>query len=307
MKTTIIKLAAVFASGLFLLNSCSDNKDQAKSDKMTITATSTMLGDAAKIIGGDAVEVTVLCGPGVDPHTFVARPQDKKNLDGADVIIYNGLHFESNLIEYMNQQKQKDRKIYCAQDSLDPSKIIFEDDAADPHMWNDIDNWKATVTGMAQKLGEFDPANKASFEANAAAYVKELDELSAYAKQQLALIPDESHVLITTHDAFGYFTQYHGFKTVALQGVSTATEAAQSDINRIKDLIKAKHIKAIFAETSSSDSGINRIIQDLKAEGYDIKNAGELYADALGDEESGAETYIKAYRFNVDLIVNSLK
>ncbi len=306
MKSTVLKWASIIVGTTCFLSSCS-NEEQASSDKMTVTATSTMLGDAAKIIGGDHVEVSVLCGPGVDPHTFVATPKDKKALDNAEVIVYNGLHFESNLISYMEQQTKAGRKIYCAESSLDPSKIILEDEAADPHMWNDIDNWKATVLGMADKFSEFDAANKESYQANAAAYIKELDELSAYGKAQLELIPAESRVLITTHDAFGYFTQYYGFETVALQGVSTATEAAQSDINRIKAIIKDKNVKAIFAETSSSDSGINRIIQDLKAEGITVNNAGELYADALGDEESGAESYIKAYRFNVDLIVNSLK
>lgn len=300
-------LSLLFAGLFTACNEDTKTSSQQDSAKMNIVCTSTMLGDLAKELGGDQLEVTTLCGPGVDPHTFVATPSDKKTLDEAKVIVSNGLHFESNLIRYLENRQKEGGKVFRASDALSANKIISVDGIADPHMWNDIDNWVTITDSLAKRLGEYDPTNKDIYLANAEAYKKELEELKAYGKTKLSLVPEQSRILITTHDAFAYFTQAYGFKTEALQGISTAAEAAQSDIDKIKQIIKDNKIKAIFSESTSNNAGISRVIQDLTNEGVDIKNAGELYADALGEADGEAGTYIKAYRFNIDLISNSLK
>ncbi len=297
-----------------LLLSCGQGSDKVKaqraavdSGKMSIVCTTTMLGDLAQVLGGEHVHVTTLCGPGVDPHTYTATPNDKRVLDEAHVIVYNGLFMESNLVDYLEKRQRDGSQVFCAADALSPDKIITTDGSPDPHMWNDIENWIAVTEQLAERLAEYDPENEQSYRDHAEQYTQQLRELASYAKAQLALIPEHSRVIITSHHAFAYLTQAYGIETRALQGITTAAEAAQSDIDRIKQLIRERGIKAVFVETTSNEAGIKRVIQDLQSEGIVISNAGALYADAIGEPEGEAGTYLNAYKFNIDRIVDALK
>ncbi len=275
--------------------------------KMSIVCTSTMLGDLAQVLGGEHVHVTILCGPGVDPHTFAATPNDKRVLDEAQMIVYNGLFFESNLIDYLEKRQAEGAQVVCAADALSPDKIITTDGSPDPHLWNDIENWISVTEQLAARLAQYDPENQQTYLANAQSYTQQLHELASYTKTQLARIPERSRILITSHLAFAYLTRAYGIEAMALQGITTATEAAQSDIERIKQVVRERGVKAVFVETTSNEAGIKRVIQDLHHEGLPVNNAGALYTDALGEPEGEAGTYIKAFKFNIDRIVNALK
>lgn len=282
----------------------------AKEGKLNVVATTTMLYDLVKVIGGDKVQVEPLMPAGVDPHLYEASAGDVEKLNKSDVVVYNGLHLEGKMGEVFANLSKQNKNVICVEDGIDKSVLLQDEEDAsipDPHVWFDAMIWKQAAKHVEAKLSEIDAANKDKYAANYESYAKELDDLHKYITDRVNELPENQRVLITAHDAFRYFGKGYNFQVRGLQGISTVAEAGTSDVSDLATFIAENQIKAIFVESSVPAKNIEALQEAVKAKGFDVQIGGELYSDSLGDEKDGNETYIKTCKANIDTIVNALK
>lgn len=284
----------------------------ASQGKVNIVTTTTMLADLARVIGGDAVSVTGLMGPGIDPHLYQASAGDVTLLLRADVVIYNGLHLEGKLADVFRNLNRQGKFVISVEEGLDKSLLLAADEdsdlgAYDPHVWFDVSLWRRAAQTVATGLAELEPDHLLLYEANLQKYLVQLDELDNYIRRRVSEVPEEQRVLVTAHDAFSYFGSAYGFEVRGLQGLSTESEAGTADVSNLAAFIVERQIKAIFIESSVSPRSIQALQAAVRARGFDVAIGGELYSDSLGGRDSGAETYILTVKANVDTIVDALK
>ncbi len=279
--------------------------------KLRVVTTTTMLADLSRQIGGDAVEVTGLMGPGVDPHLYQASAGDVDVMSKADVVVYNGLHLEGKMSDVFENFTKLDKKIFAAGDALTSTHVMeYEHEGVrveDPHIWFDVKNWQAAAQALTEVFAEADPANADLYRKNYEQYAAELAAADQYVAARALEIPQDSRVLVTAHDAFQYFARAYQFEVRGLQGVSTASEAGTADVSGLADFIAARKIKAIFVESSIPHKTIEAVQEACRARGWDVVIGGELYSDSLGAADEEAGTYIGMVKANVDTIVDALK
>lgn len=314
-KAKLLCLSIIF-SGLLLLGACSKSNTDPnpgvsdQDGKIQIVATTTMLADLSRIIGGDFVEVEGLMGPGIDPHLYQASAGDVTALQKADIVVYNGLHLEGKMGTIFESLTEMDKKIIRAEDALDRNDLLSDEEDPiyfDPHIWFDVSLWKDVTKHFAEKMAEYDPDNASTYLSNAKKYLEELDEAETYIKNRIGELPEESRVLVTAHDAFQYFAHAYGFEVRGLQGISTDAEAGTADVRELADFIIERKIKAIFIESSVPHKNVEALQAAVQARGFDVEIGGELYSDSLGDQASGHDSYIETIKANVDTIVDALK
>lgn len=277
--------------------------------QVNAVATTGMVADAVRAVGGDRVSVVGLMGPGVDPHLYKASQGDVRRLATADVIFYNGLSLEGRMADILVRMARQTPTFAVTE--YVPEELLMEPDQFDgqydPHIWFDVTLWKTAVERIRDGLIEVDPGNAEVYRENAAAYLVQLDELDAYVRERLAEIPADNRVLVTAHDAFGYFGRAYDLEVIGLQGISTDTEVGLRDIQDLVTLLAERSIKAVFVESSVPRRSLEAVVQGAASRGHTVVIGGELFSDALGEEDSAAGTYIGMVRHNVDTIVASLK
>jgi len=277
---------------------------------INVTTTIGMITDVVKEVGGEHVNVVGLMGSGVDPHLYKASQGDIKKLDQADIIFYNGLHLEGKMVEIFERMANKKPTI-AVSDNIDRSSLRLGDNNMgteyDPHIWFNVAHWMKTTESIRDGLIELDPSHKEVFEENAENYLKQLEELDLEVRVKIASIPEEGRVLVTAHDAFGYFGDAYGIKVMGLQGISTASEAGTKDLIDLRDYLVVNKIKAVFIESSVPRKAIDAVIQGANEKGHKVEIGGELFSDAMGEDGSPEGNYIGMVRHNVNTIVGALK
>lgn len=304
----LIGMIIILAAGL-ILSGCGATTTGTKNDKIVVTTTIGQIGDAVKNIGGEHVEVQSLMGPGVDPHLYKAKQSDIGKLQEADIIFYSGLHLEGKMLEIF-EKMNKEKPTYAIADSIPKDKLRkdqADNTATDPHVWFDIDLWKIALEQVRDGLIEKDPENKEDYIQNTEKYFAELDELKAYATEEMSKIPEEQRVLVTAHDAFNYFGAKYDLQVMGLQGLSTDAEYGLADVQSLVNTLVDRNIKAVFVESSISEKSINAVIAGAQDKGHEVEKGGELFSDAMGKEGTEEGTYIGMYKHNVDTIVEGLK
>lgn len=281
-------------------------------EKLPVVASFSILGDFVRQVGGDRISVTTLVGPDGDAHVYSPTPADAKAMAAAKLVLVNGLHFEGWLPRLVKSSGTK-ATMATATKGITPLEADDDhDDKAmgghahahghdDPHAWQSVANAKIYVANIRDALSAADPAGKASYEANATAYLAELDKLEAEVKAAIARIPAQRRKAITTHDAFGYFVKAYGIAFVAPQGVSTEAEASARDVARIIRQVKAQKIPAVFLENVTNPRLVEQIARESGA-----KVGGRLYSDALSAESGPAGTYIRMMKHNISEIEKAL-
>ncbi|WP_342544117.1 zinc ABC transporter substrate-binding protein [Lysinibacillus sp. FSL K6-4013] len=300
-------LGVMVLSLSFLLFGCSAETEGEKEG--IVVATTGQIADAIKEISGDHLQVSALMGPGVDPHLYKATQSDLSKLDKAEVIFYNGLHLEGQMLDIF-EQMAKDKTVLAVGETLDEKQLLASDTDAmlhDPHIWFDVELWKGVVKAISTQLQEEYPEFKEDFQTNEAAYLKKLDDLQSYAEKRVNEIPQQQRILVTAHDAFNYFGRSQGFEVRGLQGLSTDSEYGVKDVQEMVDFLVENKIKALFIESSVSDKAMKAVIEGAKEKGHDIVIGGELFSDAMGAEGTTEGTYIGMYQHNIDTIVDALK
>lgn len=302
-------ISILLIASLLILSACGSGGDTAvpQDRPIEVTATTGMVADIVKNVGGDRVHVTALMGPGVDPHLYKASQGDIGRLAKAHMIFYSGIHLEGKMTEILSKLSQEKPVIPVA-DAIEKKKLMKTgDNQYDPHVWFDVQLWMEAVKSVDRELSKADPQHKDDYHRRAQKYLAQLEELDQYAREQIKSIPQERRVMVTAHDAFGYFGRAYDIEVVGLQGISTASEYGLKDVRRIVNLLADRKIKAVFMESSVPKRSIQAVVEGTKKKGHTIDIGGELFSDAMGEDGTKEGTYIGMVRYNVDTIVSALK
>ena len=282
--------------------------------KMNVVGTTTMVTDMVREIGGDRVNVVGLMGPGVDPHLYKPASGDVVKLQRAKIIFYSGLMLEGRMTDLFFRMARAGKLVYAVTESIPEKDRLEPPEFAghwDPHIWGDPILWSNCIVTVVDGLSKADPAGAADYAKRGRAVDASYKAMKAWALKRIAEVPRKHRILITSHDAFNYFGQAFGFQVVAVQGLSTVTEAGLADIAKMVDFIKQKKIKAIFVESSVNPAAIERVSKDAN-----VKIGGELFSDACGKvgdiheahgEKYDVGTFVGMLKHNINTVVDALK
>lgn len=304
----------------------------AKAENLKVVTSFSIIEDFARQLGGDRVAITNLVGPDGDAHVYEPKPADASALKSADVILINGLTFEGFMPRLVEASATKAPLIEVTK-GVKPLKFSEEeaghghghghghagekeeakhdeghDDGhahdhgpLDPHAWQSVDNAKLYVANIADAFCQSDASGCDSYKANAKAYTDKLDALNADIKTAVAAIPEEKRVIITSHDAFGYFEHAYGIEFLAPEGVSTEAEASAADVAALIRQVREDKASAIFVENITN----TRLIEQIASE-TNLKVGGTLYSDSLSKADGPAATYIDMMRNNIKTIKDAV-
>ena len=300
---------AFFVAALLVLTGCADGGDAEDDGRLDVVATTSIVADAVRAVGGEDVRVTALMGPNVDPHLYRPSEGDVGRMASADVVVVNGLDLEGKMGEALEQLSARGTRVAALAEAVPDSSrrqsVQFEG-AFDPHVWMDPGLWRFVTDRAAEALAEADPENADAYAARAEAYADSLAALDAELRQRLAAVPESRRVLVTAHDAFEYFGRAYGFEVRGLQGLSTATEAGTADVQDLARFVAERGIPAMFVETSVSERSIRAVQEAARVRGAEVAIGPPLYSDALGDAASGADTVLGMLRSNAEAVVRGL-
>lgn len=282
---------------------------------LKVVASFTVIADFAKNVGGDRVNITTIVGPDGDAHVYEPSPADAVAMAGADVVLVNGLHFEGFLQRLVDASATKAAIVTLTKGvtPIDFKPEFADADAAeeadtgggktvtDPHAFQSIANAKIYVKNIAEAFCAADAEGCDSYKANAAAYTTKLDALEGEVNAAIQSIPQAKRVVITSHDAFGYFEHEYGLTFLAPQGISTDSEPSAADVAKLVEQIKQDKAAAIFIENITNP----RLIEQIAGE-TGIKVGGTLYSDALSGSDGPASTYIDMMHNNITQIKGAI-
>lgn len=279
-------------------------QSRADEKKKIAFCSTTQVADFTRQVVGDRWEVICVLGSGEDPHTYKVRASDKSDAARADLCVENGWNLEGH--DWMKKlAAEAGKPIVTCVDGVQPLQMQEgEDTVKDPHAWFDPRNAVIYVNNIRDAVIKIDPTNATEYKVRGELYTRQLILLSGWVKKTVGVIPVKRRVLITHHDAFGYFCNAFSFKPLSPAGWSTAdfgdvtVDRRQAIVNQIRD----NGVKAIFVESSTNGALILGIAKDAG-----VSVGGKLYSDAMGAEGSAGETYIGMIRENVVTIVNALK
>lgn len=296
--TIILKHAALalLASATILLG-----PGMASAKTLHTVASFTVLADVVREVGGNHVHVKSLVGPNGDPHEFEPSPDDAKSMKSADLVFLSGEGLESWFERLVKASGYAGKPVIVSEGVKTHEMTEDGRTVTDPHVWNSAANIIVWVGNIEAALSKADPEDAASFKANAEKYIRELKTLDAYAKAQIAKVPADRRKVLTSHDAFGYFSSEYGVTFLSPVGLSTENEASAADVAQLIDQIRKEGVKVYFFENSNDP----RLIKQI-AEATGAKPGGELFVESLSPPDGPAATYAKMFRYNVDQIVKAI-
>jgi manganese/iron transport system substrate-binding protein len=289
-----------------------------------VVATNSVACALAKQIAGDTIDLKCLIEAGTDPHLYQPKPDDRKAIDSAKLVLYGGYNFEPSLIKLIQASSNTAPKIAVNEVAV-PSPLLSEEahdhekedkkdakseksdkkDAkeADPHVWNNAQNGIKITQSISKSLILLRPDQAETYTKNTAKIVSELEQIDVWIKAQIATIPQESRKLVTTHDALGYYAKAYGIPVEgALNGISTDEQPTPTRVKELVEVIKISKVPTIFAEVSINPKLITTVAKEANVK----VSERELYADGLGSKGSEAETYAGMLIANTRTIVEGL-
>lgn len=275
---------------------------------LSVVATTGMIADAARQIGGDRVSVRALMGPGVDPHAYRQTRTDIAAMVRADLVLWHGLYLEAQMEEFLRELGAR-KPVVAVAESLPRELLISHvdySDKFDPHVWMDPRLWSRVVETVREALVAARPEDAEVFAANAEAYLGELTQLADYSDKVFASVPETARVLVTAHDAFSYFGRAQGFEVLGIQGISTQSEAGLQRVAELVDILVQRKIGAVFVESSVSDRSVRALIEGAAARGHTVIIGGELFSDAMGADGTYEGTYPGMIDHNATIISRAL-
>ncbi|WP_410474061.1 metal ABC transporter solute-binding protein, Zn/Mn family [Guyparkeria sp. TX1] len=302
MLTAVLALGAALA--LLLMPPSASGADQ----RLSVVATTGMIADAVREIGGDQVQVDGLMGPGIDPHSYRQTRSDIVAMTRADLVLWHGLYLEAQMEEFL-QRLIKRQTVVAVAEELDRDRLLGHedyDDKRDPHVWMDPALWADVVATVRDAMIEARPDLEATFRERATDYIERIKRLGQWATEVTSSVPVESRVLLTAHDAFAYFGRAHDFEVIGIQGISTESEAGLRRIRDLVDLLVEREIAAVFVESSVSERNIRALVEGAASRGHEVRIAGTLYSDAMGPAGRYEGTYIGMIDHNITTIVRAL-
>jgi manganese/zinc/iron transport system substrate-binding protein len=300
---------ALIALPLGAIVACSPPEPPPRDGTLRVVATTGMIAENARRIAGPRAEVIALMGPGVDPHLFKASAGDVRRLGDAHLVLYNGLLLEGKMGDVLSRLART-RPVVAVAESIPEEELLVPPELEglyDPHLWFDVRLWARTLDPIVEALCDLVPEHADEFLRRGEAWRQELVELDRWVEARIGEIPPERRVLVTAHDAFGYFGRRYDIEVVGLQGISTLAEAGLQDMERVVHLVTSRRIPAIFIETSVPSRSIEAVQAAAARRGHQVAIGGELFSDAMGAPGTPEGTYPGMVRHNVDTIVEALK
>lgn len=305
MNRVVRKLLLAFVASAALLPCASF-----AAEPIPVVASFSVLGDLLRVVGGDRVSVSTLVGPDQDAHAFTPKPADAKAIVQSRLLVINGLGFEPWAQKLAKSAGYKGETVVASK-GVKPLLMAEEKghkgkghqhDEADPHAWQNPNNVVLYARNIAAALAKVDPAGAAIYQANAAAYVKELQTLDAWAKAQFAVIAADKRKVITSHDAFGYLAAQYQIRFLAPQGVSTDAEPSAREVAQLIRQIQREKIRAVFVENMSNPRLLAQLARDTG-----VTVGAALYSDALSAAGGPADSYLKLMRHNVTQLAAGMR
>ena len=287
-------LAAVFA--------LSSIAGLAQAKPIEAVASFTVIADMVHNVGGDHVHVTSLIGPNGDPHAYEPTPNDAQALKRADIVFVSGLHLEGWLDRLIKASGYQGQPVVLSNGIKTRSMEEDGKQITDPHAWNSAASGVVYVRNIISALQKADPDNASDYQAKGEQYIKQLEQLDAYARAQVQAIPGDKRKVLTSHDAFGYFGDAYGVTFLSPLGFSTETEASAADVATLIKQIKQEHVSTYFFENSSDP----RLVKQI-ANASGAQPGGELYVESLSPADGPAPTYAQMFRYNVDKLTAAMK
>jgi manganese/zinc/iron transport system substrate-binding protein len=278
-------------------------------DRLEVVATTTIIGDLVREVGGDDVELATLMGAGVDPHLYKPSAGDVRTMARADVVVYNGLHLEGKMTEVLEEMSGRDVETIAVAECVPEDRLLPVegfDTMHDPHIWFDVELWQKAAACLRDELMRIDPGNADGYRQRGDAFISELVELHQWVAERVSTVPPERRVLVTAHDAFSYFGSAYDVEVRGLLGVSTAAEAGTADVQELAAVIADRGLPAVFIESSVSPRFVEALVEAVASRGGEVVIGGSLYSDALGSPGGPAATYTGTVRSNVETIVGAL-
>lgn len=276
-------------------------------EELTVYATTGYLADVVANVAPEAT-VTTMVGPGGDPHTFQPSTGDIVRLREADLVLWNGLHLEAQMID---QLESLDSQLAVGDQLPDDLLLSWPDQGPDgeplhdPHIWNSPQAWTVVVGLVADRLAEIDPERAGEYQERAQTYVAEIDEASAHAAELLADVP-EPRILVTGHDAFAYFGQTYDLDVHATDFLSTEARLSATELSALASMVATEQVPAVFRDNQASPQAITSLVEAVEAQGGDVVVADtELYADSLG-ADPGVDTYLGVVEHNARAVADAL-
>ncbi len=291
------------------LAGCAASPGSAEDDgRLRVTVTTTHAADLVRTVGRDHVDVTALMGPGVDPHLYRASQGDVRALMAADLVVYHGLFLEGRMADVL-QGGGLDR-VLALTDALPTAELLPSADYTDqydPHVWFDPELWVQVVDPVVTELSTLAPEHAADFAQGGAEYVRAALDAHADAAALLDEVPQHRRVMVTSHDAFGYFGRAYDLEVHGVQGLSTEDEAGVADIRALVDLLVEREVPALFTESSVSPASIEAVREAAADRGWEVEVPEQgLYSDALGEPDGPAGTYAGMLRTNAEIVATAL-
>jgi manganese/iron transport system substrate-binding protein len=296
-----------------VLTACASPVGQANpaDGKLHVVATTTIVADVVKQIGGDKIDLTTLLPTGVDPHAFDPTPQDVAKLAGADIIFANGAGLETFLDPLLASAGAQDKVVYVSDGiqllkgapELDEPIPIGGQMGDDPHVWSDPNNVLVWVDNIEARLSAADAQDAEVFHANAEAYRGQLKDLDGWVREQVAQVPQANRLIVSDHLVFAYFAKEYGFTQVGalIPAYSSMAQPSAQDIANLENVIRQQGVKAIFVGKSINPAIAERVAGDT---GIQLVY---VYTGSLSAPGGEADTYLAYLRYNVNAIVGALK
>lgn len=308
---TILARALLAATALAALPAA------AMAEPLKVVATFSIIGDMARQVGGDRIDLTVLVGPNGDAHVYEPKPQDAARIGAAEVVLANGLKFEGFINRVVEASGTKAPVVELTKgvtpieagadehgheaETAEAGHEADDHGAFDPHAFQSVPNAIIYVANIADAFCAADAAGCDSYKANAAAYTETLKALDTELRAAVAAIPEGKRTIITSHDAFGYFAKEYGITFLAPEGISTDAEASAADVAKLIDQVREDSASAVFVENVSNPRLIEQIAKETG-----LKVGGALYSDALSAADGPAATYADMMRYNIRTIAGAI-
>lgn len=307
MRILAAALAVALGTGLA---SCSVSESAQGSDgTLDIFATTGYIADAAANIAPDANVVT-LVGPGGDPHTYQPSTKDIETMSQSDVVLWNGLYLEAQMIDQL--ESFGDKQVAVAE-AVDEDMLLGWDDTDDegnalhdPHVWNNPLAWQQVVDAIATKLGEIDPERADEYAANAEQYNHKISAKNEVVSAMMEDIPDP-RILVTGHDAFAYFGDTYDLEVRATDFISTEAALSATELSELADYIADNKVPVIFQDNQANPQAITSLKEAVESRGWSVTvSTEELFADSLGPT-APTDTYLGVLEHNATTVSEGLK
>ncbi|WP_026673284.1 metal ABC transporter substrate-binding protein [Alkalihalobacterium bogoriense] len=287
---------------IFLLAGCGSDEASSSTDSegLEITTSFSILGDVISEVIGDRGTVNYIVPIGEEPHEYEPVPSDFQRVSDSDVFYVHGLNLEEWLEKLI--ENVGDVPVVTVSENITPIMLEGDENEPDPHAWMNVANMQSYIEVIVEDLVERDPEGEDVYRANAEAYLEELAQLDEWIKEEVQKIPEEYRVLVISEDAFKYFGEAYGFQTEGVWELNSHEEGTPSQIARVIDVVRDQNLPAVFVETTVDKRYMESVSNDSG-----VPIAGEVYTDAVGQEGSGAETYILMMKHNVETFVEGLQ